>query len=85
MEIKILGTGCSKCKALEATVKKVVAELGIEANILDEKDVIKIMEYNVMRTPALVIDEKVVSQGKNLTEKEVKNLLCNDNTCSCHN
>jgi len=85
MEIKILGTGCSKCKALEATVKKVVAELGIEANVLDEKDVIKIMDYNVMRTPALVIDEKVVSQGKNLTEKEVKNLLCNDNTCSCHN
>ena len=85
MEIKILGTGCSKCKALEATVKKVVAELGIEANVLDEKDVIKIMDYNVMRTPALVINEKVVSQGKNLTEKEVKNLLCNDNTCSCHN
>ncbi|MBK5202965.1 MAG: thioredoxin family protein [Prolixibacteraceae bacterium] len=85
MEIKILGTGCAKCKALEATVKKVVAELGIEANVLDEKDVIKIMDYNVMRTPALVIDEKVVSQGKNLTEKEVKNLLCNDNTCSCHN
>jgi len=85
MEIKILGTGCSKCKALEATVKKVVAELGIEANVLDEKDVIKIMEYNVMRTPALVIDEKVVSQGKNLTEKDVKNLLCNDNSCSCHN
>jgi len=85
MEIKILGTGCAKCKALEATVKKVVAELGIEANVLDEKDVIKIMDYNVMRTPALVINEKVVSQGKNLTEKEVKNLLCNDNTCSCHN
>ena len=85
MEIKILGTGCSKCKALEATVRKVVAEMGLRANITDEKDVIKIMNYNVMRTPALVIDEKVVSQGKVLTEKEAKNLICKDNTCSCHN
>jgi len=85
MEIKILGTDCSKCKALEATVRKVVAEMGLRANITDEKDVVKIMNYNVMRTPALVIDEKVVSQGKVLTEKDVKNLICKDNTCSCHN
>lgn len=75
MEIKVLGTGCSSCKALYETVKKAVEEMGIEANVIKEEDIVKIMNYNVMRLPGLVIDEKVVSSGKKLTIDEVKNLL----------
>ena len=75
MEIKVLGTGCSSCKALYATVQQAVAELGIEATVLKEEDLMKIMEYNVMSLPALVVDEKVVSKGKKLSVDEVKELL----------
>ena len=72
MEIKVLGTGCSSCKVLYATIEKAIAELGIEATLVKEEDILKIMEYNVMRTPAVVIDEKVVSSGNKLSVSEVK-------------
>lgn len=75
MEIKVLGTGCSSCKALYATVETAVSELAIQANIVKEEDLMKIMEYNVMQLPALVINEKVVSSGKKLSVSEVKELL----------
>lgn len=75
MEIKILGTGCAKCKALTATAEKAVEELGLDATVVKEEDMIKIMGYNVMRTPAVVIDEKVVSAGKALSLSEMKSLL----------
>ncbi|MFA6831671.1 MAG: thioredoxin family protein [Bacteroidaceae bacterium] len=75
MEIKVLGTGCPKCQALKATVEQAVKELAIEATIVKEEDMIVIMGYNVMRTPALVIDGKVVAQGKQLSLKDVKKLL----------
>lgn len=75
MEIKILGSGCSKCKALTETVKKAVEELEIEATIVKEEDMTKILTYNVMRTPALVIDEKVVAQGKVLSINEAKKII----------
>ena len=74
MEIKILGTGCSNCKALYGTVEKVVKEMGIEASLLKEEDMEKILNYNVMSLPALIIDEKVVAKGK-ITESDVKRLL----------
>jgi small redox-active disulfide protein 2 len=77
MEIKILGTGCSNCKALYATVEKVVKELGIDASLVKEEDMAKILNYNVMSLPALVIDEKVVAKGK-ISEKEVKQILTAD-------
>ena len=64
MEIKVLGTGCSSCKALYATVEKVVKELGINASLVKEEDMEKILQYQVMSLPALVIDEKVVAKGK---------------------
>ena len=64
MEIKVLGTGCSSCKALYATVEKVVKELGINASLVKEEDMEKILQYEVMSLPALVIDEKVVAKGK---------------------
>lgn len=74
MEIKVLGTGCAGCKALFATVEKVVADLGINASLVKEEDIMKIMEYNVMTLPAIVIDEKVVAKGK-LSFEQVKELL----------
>lgn len=74
MEIKISGTGCANCKALYATVEKVVNELGIQAEIIKEEDLIKIMEYNVMTLPALVINGKVVAKGR-INAGEVKELI----------
>ena len=76
MEIKVLGTGGSSCKALYVTVEKVVKELGIDASLVKEEDLEKILQYNVMSLPALVIDEKVVAKGK-MSEKEVKAILTN--------
>lgn len=75
MEIKVLGTGCAGCKALHETVKQAVAELGIEATVVKEEDLMQIMNYNVMSMPGLVIDEKVVSAGKKLSVGDVKSLL----------
>lgn len=73
-EIKILGTGCAGCKALYATVEKVVGDLGINVTLTKEEDIMKIMEYNVMSLPAIVIDEKVVAKGK-LTYEQVTALV----------
>ncbi|MGL5732386.1 MAG: thioredoxin family protein [Bacteroidales bacterium] len=75
MEIKVLGTGCAGCKALYETVVKVVADSGIDATVSKEEDLIKIMSYNVMSLPGLVIDGKVVSSGRKLSASEVKELL----------
>ena len=63
MEIKVLGTSCASCKALFNTVQQAVEDLGIEATVVKEEDLMKIMSYNVMSLPALVIDEKVVAKG----------------------
>ena len=74
MEIKILGSGCSSCKALFNTVKEVVNDLGIEAEVIKEEDLLKIMAYNVLSLPALVVDEKVVAKGPQSYDK-VKSIL----------
>ncbi len=78
MTIKVLGTGCAGCKALHETVIKAVAELKLSAEIVKEEDLMKIMAYNVMSLPALVIDEKVVSKGKRLSIDEVKSFIINN-------
>ncbi|NQU53690.1 MAG: TM0996/MTH895 family glutaredoxin-like protein [Bacteroidetes bacterium] len=75
MEIKVLGTGCAKCKKLEDLIKEVVTEMGIEANIEKVEDIYKIMQYGVMRTPGLVIDGKVVLTGRLPKSKELRELL----------
>ena len=75
-EIKVLGTGCSKGTTLYDNVKSAVAELAIDATVEKEQDIMKIMEYNVMSIPALVVDGSVLSTGKVLTIEEVKKLLC---------
>lgn len=74
MEISVLGTGCASCKALYAAVEQVVKELSLEATVTKEEDLMKIMEYNVMILPALVVDGKVVAKGK-LSAKEIKNVF----------
>ena len=75
MEIKVLGTGCSKCKATYETVNKVVKENNINATVTKVEDIMEIMKYNVMNMPAIVIDGKVVLSGKTPGEKKIKNLL----------
>lgn len=75
MEIKVLGTGCPSCKTLYETTQQAIAELGSVATLVKEEDLLKIIEYNILSLPALVIDGKVVSAGKRLSLKEVKELL----------
>ena len=75
MEIKILGTGCPGCKALYETTRQAIAESGCDATLIKEEDLMKIMQYNLLGLPALVIDEKVVSAGKKLSLAEVKALI----------
>lgn len=64
MEIKILGGGCPKCERLESLAREVVTELGIEASFSKVKDLSEIMAYDVMTTPAMVIDEHLVCSGR---------------------
>jgi len=75
MDIKILGSGCRNCKKLEEQTKKAVEELGIEAVIEKVEDFKKIMEYGVMQTPALVVDEDVKVSGKIPKVEEIKEYL----------
>jgi small redox-active disulfide protein 2 len=75
MEIKVLGTGCSGCKALYETTKQAISELGCDATLIKEEDLLKIMEYNVLSLPALVVDGKVLSAGKKISLSEVKVLI----------
>lgn len=75
MKIEILGTGCSKCKALEEAAKQAVAKSGKFAQILKVEDIVKIMEYGVLSTPALVIDGKVLSSGKLLSVGEIVDFI----------
>jgi len=75
MNIKILGTGCSKCKVLYENTEKAIAELGLDATLVKEEDIVNILKYNTLTLPALVIDEKVVSSGHILSMTQVKDLL----------
>ena len=75
MKIKILGTGCPKCKQLEANTKKALEETGKKAEIEKVTDINKIIEAGVMATPALDIDGKIKSIGKVSSVEEIKELL----------
>ena len=75
MIIKVLGTGCAKCMQLEKTAKEAVKELGIAAKIEEVKDITKILEYPILTTPGLVIDDKVVCSGKLPGKDEVKKYI----------
>lgn len=75
MEIKVLGTGCAKCKTLEKLTRDAVTEAGIAANIEKVEDIYKIMSFGVMQTPALVINQKVVLSGRLPSANEIKELI----------
>jgi small redox-active disulfide protein 2 len=75
MEIKVLGTGCPKCKTLEQLTKDTVKKLGIDATISKVEDIVDIMNFGVMRTPALVINGKVVLSGRLPSENELNEIL----------
>ena len=75
MKIKILGTGCANCRNLEQLVRRTVDELKLDAQVEKEEDIMKIIAYGVRRTPAIVIDEKVVLYGRIPSENELISLL----------
>lgn len=75
MNIKVLGGGCCKCENLLGAVKEAVAEKGIEAEIEYITDMARILEYGILSTPALMIDNKVVSVGCVLKAKDVLKLI----------
>ena len=75
MVIKVLGTDCANCKKLENHVRKAVAELGTDIEVVKVEDITKIIEYNVIRTPALIINEKLVMNGKVPSISEIKELI----------
>lgn len=75
MIIKVLGSGCKKCGLLVENAKLAAEELGLEAEIVKVEDIAEIAAYGVMSTPALVVDEKVVSYGKVLSPKAIVKLL----------
>jgi len=75
MKVEILGTGCSKCKTLEESVKKAIAQVGGFHTVEKVEDIQKIMDYGVMSTPGLVIDGVVKSTGKVLSVDEIVKLI----------
>lgn len=75
LEIKILGTGCPNCKKLEKETRKAVNALGIEADISKVTDYTEIMEYDVLSTPGLVINEQVSASGRIPSQAELTTLL----------
>jgi len=75
MEIKILGTGCAKCKTLEKLTREVVEKNSIDASITKVEDITEIMKYRIMSTPALVVNEKVELKGRVPDAKEIKEIL----------
>lgn len=75
MKIKILGTACKNCRTLEKLTAEVVSENNFNAEITKVDDIVQIMNYGIMRTPALVFDEKVVVSGRVPSKEEIKDLI----------
>ena len=77
MIIKVLGTGCAKCNQLENLIKEVLKEMSIDAKIEHIKDINKIMEYPILATPGLVINEELVVSGKVPEKAKLTQLVIN--------
>lgn len=92
ISIKILGTGCSKCKETGDLVQRFITENKLDAKIEKVEDIMEIMKYDVMSTPAVVINEEVKIKGKIPSRADLEDALINNlkvtgddtNTCSCH-
>jgi small redox-active disulfide protein 2 len=78
LTIKVLGSGCANCKRVEQIVHKVVDTMALEAEIIKVTDYKDIMAYNILSTPGLVINEKVVSTGRIPSEAEITTFLTNE-------
>lgn len=74
-KVQILGTGCPKCKTLAANAEEAVKALGIEATVEKVEKIAEIIKFNVMITPALVVDGQVKSSGKLLSVEDIKKFL----------
>ena len=75
MEIIVLGAGCAACNKVYSTVQKIVAETGIDATLHKEENIMKILEYNLIAPPAVVVDGVVKLQGTIPSEPEIKKAL----------
>ena len=75
MTIKVLGPGCMNCKTLEKRTQEAVTSLGVHATVEKVEDIMQITAYGILRTPGLVIDEKVVSWGRVPTVEAIKELI----------
>lgn len=75
MRIKILGSGCANCKRLEANTQQALQQLGVTAEVMKVTDFKEISLYNIMRTPGLVVNERVVVSGRVPNVEEIKTLL----------
>lgn len=75
LTIKVLGSGCANCKKLEAITRQSVSTLGIEAVVIKVTEYPEIMKYNILSTPGLVINEKVVSSGRIPSEAEITTFI----------
>lgn len=75
MKLQILGTGCAKCRSLTQNTEAAVKEAGLDAVIEKVEDLPEIMKFGVMSTPALVVDGKVVSQGRLLSPLEIGKII----------
>lgn len=75
MEIKVLGPGCAKCKATYNVIEKVIKENNLDVKLTKVDDIMEMVSYNIMTTPAVVVDEVVKMKGQVPTESDVKKLL----------
>lgn len=75
LTVKILGSGCANCKKLESVARDAASETGVQAEFLKVTDMKEIMKYDLLSTPALVINEKVVSSGRIPTKAEIQGWL----------
>lgn len=75
MEIKVLGPGCAKCKATYRVVEKVVSDNKIDAHLVKVEDIVDMMSYNIISTPAVVVDGVVKIKGYVPSEEEVRKAL----------
>lgn len=78
MKIEVLGPGCPKCHNTEENVRKAVAELGKTAEVVKVTDIMEMIKRGVMRTPAVIVNGKIVIQGKIPTVEHVKELLAKE-------